>query len=463
LTAVGKATSVNKDFSEDKSLMDNIKDALRTVKRAIDLGTGAINDVTRMMADVKNTIRDIVKIMDACTTCMNAAQNFVDGVTDFIQLPYAFLDAANRQLEAAIGVVSAGITLGETIDGYKADKMPEFVIQKLRTLHDSLEILGTHPSKWETNAEATIRKLREQQSQLARWNLYQQSLLGLVTPPVSDVTGQTYVPARPTSYDEVNRLGTTPTEGDVTSMGGEITTGGEVLPYQSYQLVPVEDGDTLLSLAAKYMGDARLWVYIAIANGLKAPFVDRLAAVPLTNKNADEQPFGQALGVGAMIRIPTYAQSTVNFPILPVLGAHLDEPIENQFLGTDWQLEPTTPEANNSVMVYDVPIDFEKGSVDAVVVSGVENLKQSILVRLSVEQGTNLLYRKLGLRRIVGMSFPLLDLEMAKFMIAESLAADPRIANIQNVQFQQVEDRFETDLQVVVRGLSEARAVNVSV
>ena len=465
MTAVAPATQVDKDFSEDRGILDQIKDALRRVQQGVDMGTGALNDLTRMMADVKNTIRGVATIMGSATTCMNAATAFVNGTTDFIELPYAFLDETTRQVEAAIGFVAAGEELEDTVQGYKASKMPDYVKQKFRTLQDSLEILGTHPDKWETDSQATMRKLREMQSQKARWDLLRKGMINAANAMAgAEYTGGTYdTLPQPTSYDEVEAMGTGPSQGDVDSMDGEVTAGGEINPYQSYRLIPVEDGDTLLSLAAKYLGDIRLWVYIAIANGLKPPFIDRIAAAPLTDAEVDEPPFGEALGVGDMIKIPSYSRSVLNFPILPVLGAHLDEPAENQFLGTDWMLTPVNPAGAQSDMIYDVPINVGQGSLDAMTVSGVANLTQSILIRLSVEQGTNLLYTKLGLRRIVGMNFPVVDLEMAKFMIVEALAADPRIAAIQNVTFAQVDDRFETDLEAVIRGFAAPRPISLTV
>jgi hypothetical protein len=46
--------------------------------------------------------------------------------------------------------------------------------------------------------------------------------------------------------------------------------------YSSGRLVKINYGEDLQSLAARYLGDANKWIDIAIANGLKAPYIDEI-------------------------------------------------------------------------------------------------------------------------------------------------------------------------------------------
>jgi len=464
LLVVEKATLVKKDFSPDKSWIDKMKDGLRMAKKGLDLAAGAVRDLTALQANIKNTIKNINVILDGVTNIIRAATDFVDGTTELIQLPYSTLESTIELISEATNLVSSGKDLENEIEAF-----PENVLQKIRTLEDACEILGTNPSTWETPAEESIRKIREQQSaRLSFLAARRAAGLGKPTPTVregiAENIGGELNPDNfptPTSFDEVNDLGTGLTSGDVESMDGEITVGGEIVKFRSGRVVPIEDGDTLLSLAAKYMDDARLWQYIAIINGLKPPFVDRMAAVPLTNSNADEQPFGEALGVGSYIVIPSYAQSTLDLPLLPVLGASLDEGVEAQLLGSDFKLEAVGSGKTDSTIFYDIPVNTELGSTDAVVVSGMANMEQVVLLRLSIERGTDIMYRGLGLRRIIGMTFDALELEYARFRIAESIITDPRIMNVLNIDFTQEDDKFITELDAVVRGFPDPRPVAV--
>jgi hypothetical protein len=213
------------------------------------------------------------------------------------------------------------------------------------------------------------------------------------------------------------------------------------------------------------MGDARLWQHIAIYNGLKPPFTDDQAAAPLSgDSGADESPFEGAIGIGSKVLIPTNQKSSVDLPILPVYGVEISEPAEHLFLGSDLALEAVRDVYGTSRALYDIPINTELGSVDAKLVQGMDNLGQMALIRLITEKGHDVLYKQLGLRRVVGMGFKELDLEMAKFRLIETLDADPRISKVQSLQVLQTGagDTLEVDARLEVRGMAETQAVRVT-
>ena len=447
LLVVDKAEDAKADFSEDKSLFDRLKDNLRAIKGYADMATGAINDLTALVGEIKSFVKDAVKILDAVTSIVEAVNNFVDGVTDLIKVPYAFVESTIELIEAAMDVAN---TVMEGVN--EARNFPETVKNKFMTAWDSLEGLGSYPALFETPTEATIRKIRDQQS---------------VSRSITTERKQTALKyGHPTSFDQVRNLGTQLTAGDVQSASGEITIGSQVKKYKSARQITVEQGDSLVSLAARYMGDARLWQQIAVYNGIKPPFVDNQASVPLAGESgSDDPPFDGAVGVGSQIMIPTNQKSPLEMPVLPVIGAKLTEPAEVQFLGADFQLAAVQDLAGSSRAMYDIPINSDLGSVDAKLVKGKDNLGQMLILRLLTEKGTDTLYKQVGLRKILGLGMAPVDMEMARFRVLESIKSDPRVSGVRDLKIAATGegDVFEIDVTVEIRGLSETRAVRVAI
>jgi hypothetical protein len=88
-------------------------------------------------------------------------------------------------------------------------------------------------------------------------------------------------------------------------------------------LVRMFYGDSLQSLAARYLGDPERWIEIAIANGLKPPYIDEIGqAIPIISNGSDSQLNLAKLDVDGMPNIEklyvnqiVFLQSaTVKFP-----------------------------------------------------------------------------------------------------------------------------------------------------
>jgi hypothetical protein len=239
--------------------------------------------------------------------------------------------------------------------------------------------------------------------------------------------------------------------------------GGELYRYRNVQVATVEQGDTLASLAAKYLGDARLWQYIAVANGLKPPYVDDMASAPIAPCDADGPLFKDALGIGAKVLIPSNAASPSNYPLLPVIGTHAYESSENQLLGVDAFLEAHGDTMDDSRVLYDVAVDEEGGSVDVKLAEGMTNIEQVARLRIIIEHGTDPLYKNVGLKRIVGLNFNFADLANARYRIRESIGSDPRFASLRELEFTQNNDALETAMVAEIRGLAESRSIKAMI
>lgn len=431
------------DFSEDKSIFEWIKDGLRTLKKAVDMISGAINDLTALVGEIRLFVDNIVTLIATISEIQDAVQSFIDGLSDLIELPYTLLQDT---IEA---VDEAAETLAEN-----AASVPDYAINKMRQVNDGLVQIGQYPENWETPNTAQMRKLRERQEKRRQWSIERKE--------------DALESSSPTTFSQVRDLGTQLTPGDALSADGELTLGSEVVQFKNAREIEISQGDTLTSLAAQYLGDARLWQQIAVLNGLKPPFIDAQANLPLSGGAvaADGDVFPNTLGLGAVILIPTNQKSTLDLPILPVQGVRNEEDTDKKFLGTDFELEAVTGIAGSSRAFYDIPINAVQGSVDAKTISGLDNLSQMIILRLLTEYGTDTLYKRVGIRRIVGTRFAAVDLETVRFHVLEALSKDPRIAQVESLLFEQVagqEDQLQIDARVQIRGFAQARSVAVQI
>ena len=207
------------------------------------------------------------------------------------------------------------------------------------------------------------------------------------------------------------------------------------------------------------MGNARLWQYIAIINGLTYPFSSDIASRDLSKKS-DEHPFNSSLGIGDFILIPSNNTPIQDYIGTSILGTFLTEPLEHHLFGTNFALDPIYNKLNDTIVYtnnrikYDIPINKEKGSMDIKLVRGLPNLVQAIILRIIVEKGSAILYKKFGLNRIVSLGFTPSDLENAKYRIREAILSDARIDSIEQLTLLQEEDGLKCDLSISVKGFN---------
>jgi hypothetical protein len=454
LLAVGPAEDVKADFSEDQSVFDAIKDKLAWVKAGADWVRGAVSDLTALVNEVRLYVQNINVILDSVNAILKAVDDFLDGSTVLIQAPYAFLETTIDIVENALEIENSAQEMRDAAGAIS--NFPEVARQKLRQVQDGLERLGTTPEKWERGNDTVMEDIRRFQEMRRR------------------VSAQRRAEARagvsPATFNDLRNWGSKLTPGEEIAIDGEFVIGGETFKFRSARLVVVGQGDTLMSLAAQYLGDARKWQYIAIINGLQPPFTNAQASAPLvgvrisgTTSGVDAGPFPQAIGVGSKILIPSNQISVIDLPVLPIAGVQLNEPAENHLLGVDFALEVAVGHTGERNARYDIAIDIDMGSVDAKLVEGRANIKQAVFQRLVIDRGTDTLYKNVGLRRVVGLGLATVDIEMARFRVVEAVRADPRIVGVEDVAFNVEDDIFETDLTVSVRGSAESIAIKAAV
>lgn len=412
LLVVDKAEAVDADFSEEKGILDTLKDAPRMIKSGLDLAAGALNDLTALSAELTNLVQDYVSIIDGVTTIVDAAENFAEGLSTLVETPYAFLESVTGLIDGAGEALQAYEDLGTDIT-----QIPDTVKQKLKQMADGIDRIGTHPEVFETPAQRKLRDTRDSQE--------------LLTAVSSATIEAAEASDPPQSLTEVENLGTAVTPGDARSARSELGIGKAVIQYTSSKQVPVAQGDTLVNLAAKYLGDARLWQQIAVLNGLNPPFIDDMASTPL---DSDEPTLIGVLGVGANILIPSFGTPPERQPLLPVLGVRNEEDAEVHLLGADLELEEVA--GRPGALMYDLAIDTNRGSTDLKVIKGVPNMAQGIRSRILTDKGSDILFKRMGLDRMVSLNITPVDLETARFRFRECIKQDQRVAAARKIVFE---------------------------
>jgi hypothetical protein len=433
LLVVGAANPRSFEFKEDKGWMDAVKDTLRAVQSGINMVTGALNDLTALSAELTNLVKNFATILDSVSTAIDAAGNFVNGASNLIQSPITILDSA-------IGVIDAAGRARATLEASVADirSLPSTVNQKFRQMEEGLEMIVTQPQAFETPSRKVIQDIKRRQE--------------LLLSAGSDAIDTAEATAPPASLNDVDAQGTEITAGDVTSAAADFGIGRIAEAYTSTFEYKVGQGDTLASISAKFLNDARSWQDIAVVNGLKPPFVDDLATVPIFGTDEDALP--NSLGVGSTILIPSFAPPPVEEDELPILGVRAERPVEEHLLGSDLKLE-MDPNSRLGAPVFDIPIDSDRGSVDVQIVSGLDNISQALITRLRTERGQDVMYQSVGVRRIIGVSATDRSLETTQFRLAEAVLSDPRVRNVESIELEVNQDLLQVEMDVSLKGLSQ--------
>jgi hypothetical protein len=474
LLILDKAAAVDQDFSEETNILDDMKNALSAVNRGLGMITGAINDLTALVGELKNLVKGFATIIDTATSIITAARNFVDGVTSLIDAPYAILNSLNELCEAA------GFAIEEQEEATPdIVKIPRTTRQHFRRIQDGVNWIGIHPEVFITSAIKKAQRLKNAQS--------------LYTSASDEAIAEALETDPPSTLDAVTALGTEITQGEAIAAQNETQVAFATPQYTSTQETPITQGDTLASLAAKYLGDARLWQQIAIVNGLQPPYVTEMASIPLPTSappgstvgggtgdgtptigpdpgpapgepttsvqqvsQPDESPFPASFGSGGQILMPSFRKPPQKTPLLPVLGVSQDESAAVHLLGADLQIGVAS--GTGSRREFDLVVDTERGGIDAKSVSGLANIGQACVLRLTIEKGTDIMYKKVGLDRVVALNITPVDLETVRFRFAEALTNDPRVASVPSLTFTVEEgasDLIVIDADVELRGFTQ--------
>jgi hypothetical protein len=433
--------------SEDASILDKVRTAIAALAAGLDLLQGAVNDATALVGQIKNVVKNIGKIIDNVTAVITAVKSFLDGTADLIKAPYAVLKSCRDLVDEALSVVHNAEELRGT-----AITFPDTCRQIFRSMGDGLDLIGVHPQTFATPAQLQLAAMKARQEKTTSTGKARLAEAAASTPPAT--------------FAALEALGTGPLPGDALRAKSEdgMSVGRNTKNYTGSVEKVIEKGDTLVNLAARYLGDARLWQHIAVLNGLKPPFINDQSASISGADLSDQEALSGVLGLGKKILIPTYSRAPQAASQLAVIGVRMEEDAEAHLLGCDFLLEPVQNSAflSDQRRLYDMKIDVEGGSIDAKVVKGKKNLVQAVGIRCRTEKKTDVLFQNLGVERIIGLPGTVSGQALAAFRVTQAIAADPRIASVRELTLDPLTDQpdlIEVNIEAEVKGFTQGTAI----
>lgn len=397
--------------SPDSSILDtfnDIRNGVTKIREAIASAKGAINELTRVVNEITRVVTSFSRVFEDALGLVNTVDNFLNGVTNAITAP---IDAFNETVTAFEDMIA---TI-ETMDERYADQVKSSVL----ALNDSLNRVAVATGGFSPPPGSELQRVRN---------------LSQLSTSTSSEALSTAAANPPGSLRAFASTGSGVRAGDLGRSLGESGVDGVEPKFSSLVERTVAPFDTLPSLAAKHMGDARLWRQIAVVNKLKYPYISA-HALPGT------------VSPGSSLLIPSNVPSVPSITGAGVIGARVSESAEARLLGRDLEIEFTDDGK------LDVKIDTMRGLSDAARIDGIKNLVQAVRIRVTTERESESLTPRLGVRRIIGLGFPEVDEEITLLRISEAVLADPRVQALVEAKLNTSNpDAVDCDLTFSVRG-----------
>jgi hypothetical protein len=409
-------------LSDDKSTLDEIKDTIHTARTAVQTLKATIDEFTACIDGMKRFVSNIVDIVDDIKSVVKATEDFITGASEFVKIPEEFMGQV-------LGVIDAALELEETA----TERIPRAARRSLQNATDAIEAIkvatrGNFKDDWDSRAKRHGQKVQRN----ANLTSEQKSSMSDLTDEADGANGQMSVEGA---------FGGNYTVGDLkrSAMADPVPSISEN-QYGGYEEQEIARGDSIQSLATKYMGDPKYWRDIAIANRLRQPYISEGARIPNT------------LVPGDSVLIPI-SRGTTPVQVLSTGDATPGSSQIDALMGTDFRARKLT---NGK---WDWWIDTAHGSVDLQKVSGIANLKQGLVTRIRTERMTNLNFPGVGLPNLVGTKAWADVWQEARFHLHQEVLSDPRIDKISGMTFEADNQRVSIELDAVPVGFDTSRTM----
>ena len=427
VTVVGEASELNAfeltAIGDDKSIWERIKGYVADARKYMRALQSTIDDIRACVGDFKRFVSNIGGILGDMSRVVSSVSDFVNGEMGFIQETKSGLLSLASDLETALGVVGPAVALGQ---------LPRDVARSVADGLDALEGVitacrGSFKNDWDMKAMQHATKVQPNK------RLTDEEKTTIQT--TSEATGQTaqnVFSARFKPGDAQRLLVSDPIPA---MLRGK---------YAGYKEVAVNRGDSLETLAIKYLGDPNAWRDIAAINNLRPPFLSGSTRLPNSKMIGDPIiiPLQRAVAP-----VPTMGQGNSGTG-----GSQIET-----LMGKDIRLELL------SNGLWDWYCDDGHGAVDIQTIGGLPNLVQGLETRLRTDLGTNPQFPADGLPPMVGQKSTFQLYLEARFALEKQVLADPRINRVVSATFEVVNDAVTCNVVAQPVGYDTNRIVPLQI
>lgn len=421
LTVVGPAQEITV-VSPDKDLLDKIKDGIRTIRNSIQMLSATVDDLTAVMDEISRLISSVPSMIRDAVGIINSFTDFINGTKTFLDIPRQTLLALTEQAESVANAAAA-------IAGFPADAVQAFM--DMSDQYDALIVASTDylTESWDQQIDR-YQRLTNTAPLTTGTKDYQ----------LAETPGK-----GPTTFSLADTFDSSSERpGDVRRSEhafSEHRTGSQNVRSVMEQVIGA--GDTLQSLAAKYLGDARRWLDLAIVNQLEPPYIVDQACIPNTLRISDK--------ILIPVSAPAPSPDTITLGDTAAGSSQVE-----QALGTDFFLK-----YSDDRKTYGWAIDTAAGSTDVIRIQGIANFTQALKMRFQSEQGQNILYPAIGLPRAIGSKGIRDPLSTVRYQVRQQLLADKRTERVVQFSLEIENDALILNADIQPIGYHSARTVKV--
>lgn len=392
------AMDLSTQQADHKSMLDTFANPAKEMRRWVQRGTAAIDDLTASVFDLRMAGQTWLGVIDDVGTLISAAGDLASGMSNVMRLPHA-------AAMAIAGVVDTAAALCWDITQEWA---PSYY---MRELTDAVHRIAAFRDQYGEDLPQAL-------AQKHRWS-----------------TGAAgYSPADLQRSDGTLRGSGAKATDTLRVSGGAAATRTQQ-SYGGWVEVVVRSNDTPAGLEARYNVP---WADIAAANRLRAPYI---STVPLPGTVAP----------GQKIVVPRIAADNWSGGVATG-NANLGSSQQEDLFGTDLRDDPDDG----------IAIDFARGATDFLTVSGIDLMEQAVRRRLQTEKGTNPIHPTDGLPFQPGSTNVLENQILARVAVRETLAMDKRIKKLAGLTATVNGDTLQiADVEVILSDQSSVRSRGV--
>jgi hypothetical protein len=423
-------------LSPDTSIFTTLRDQTASLTSLSSRLIACIRDISSVQRQLTLAVHQVAHVVSQAQDVFDATNALLQGTEDLIRAPYASIFALAQDAEAAVLLAYQLRATGAAVADW-----PEAIKNRFLLVVTLCEQLSMQPQLFSQTPSAT--QFTGVQAAFANPG-------GQGMPPIA------------TSFGNLKAQGSS-----VTASDAAITANQFIAKPKSFSksfTYQVKLGDSLTTLAAKFLGDPNAWQSIAEINRMLSPIFPTATAASRAYTD-DARPRG-ILVVGQTLFIPdsqsgsTAGVASTNTFLKndAVIGAKPYDTADAMLYGRDLAYSQT-PHG------LDLALSQTLGSTDLAVTGGTPNASQAIQTRILTEQGTAALYPSLGLGKVVGFGNKSLDTQALQLRVSQSVAADPRVAQVKDIKVSlgASADAYVVDVSVVLVGQSTTSQVSVKV